>query len=322
MLVGRQCAESMTALERACQCLKAAHYYQGLGPNCMGFSNDTRRLPEQDAIDAVLQHANAAESCTVLLALLKESDASASGKAYAMAGLERMLPHSEDWLYLALESLAIEPCALDAQLNAMEGCIITHHTLKRRLEWDSFGSRLPLAALLRAHAGTLLQDDGAAVAWCRQLATAGVNTCDEFVDMVLGMCCELTLWEGDDAAATVMAVEPAAELQSAENARLRSELGMQSTCINIVLLLRFAQHFLHDILKQPRPKKPQPKRELEYHPLLALQTAPYPAGVNRMRREEHLHPDEFNAVLGLKIDEFRALTTAARNELLQKHGLF
>ena len=285
----------------------------------MGFSNDTRRLPEQDAIDAVLQHANAAESCTVLLALLKESDASASGKAYAMAGLERMLPHSEDWLYLAIESLASEPCALDAQVNSMEGCIITHHTLKRRLEWGSFGSRLPLAALLRAHAGTLLQDDGAAVAWSRQLAAAGVNTCDEFVDVVLGMCSELTLWEGDNA---VMTVAAAAELQSAENSRLRSELGMQSTSLNIVRLLRFAQHFLHDILTQPRPKKPQPKSEVEYHPLLALQTAPYPAGVNRMRREEHLHPAEFHSVFGFNIEEFRALPTAARNELLQQHGLF
>jgi hypothetical protein len=309
----------MAALERACQCLKAAHYYQGLGPNCMGFSNDTRRLPEQDAIDAVLQHASAAESCTVLLALLKDSDASASGKAYAVAGLERLLPHSEDWLYLAIESLASEPSALDAQVNSMEGCIITHHTLKRRLEWGSFGSRLPLAALLRAHAGTLLQDDDAVVAWCRQLAAAGVVTCHEFVHAVLGMCSELTLWEGDDA---VMAAAAAAELQSAENSRLRSELGMQSTGINIVRLLRFAQHFLHDILKQPRPKKPQPKRDVEHHPLLALQTAPYPAGVDRMRREEHLHPAEFHAVFGASIDEFRALPTAARNELLQKHGLF
>ena len=287
----------------------------------MGFGNDTRRLPEQDVIDAVLQHTNLAETCTVLLSLLKDSDTSPSGKAYAMAGLERMLPKSEDWLYLAIESLSSEPSALDAQVNTMEGCIITHYTLQRRLDWGSFGSRLPLAALLRAEAGTLLQDDGAAGAWSRQLAAAGVNTCDEFVDVILGMCSALTLWEGD-AAATEMAVEVAAELQSAENSRLRSELGMHSTDINIVRLLRFAQHFLHDILKQPRPKKPQPKREVEYHPLLALQTTPYPAGVNRMRREEHLHPAEFHAVFGLNIDEFRALPTAARNELLQKHGLF
>ena len=312
----------MTELELAFQCLKRAHCYQGLGSNCVGFGNDTQRLPEQVAIDAVLQHSNLAESCTALLSIVKNSDASPSGKAYAMAGLERLLPHSEDWLYLAIESLASEPSVLDAQVNAMEGCIITHQTLQRRLDWGSLGSRLPLAALLRAEAGTLLRDDGAAVAWARQLTAAGVNTCDEFVYVVLGICSALTRWEGDDAAATELAVAAAAELQSAENSRLRSELGMQSTCINIVQLLQFAQHFLHEILKQPRPKKPQPKREVEYHPLLALQTAPYPAGVNRMRREEHLHPAEFHATFGLNIDEMRALPTAARNELLRMHGLF
>ena len=131
----------------------------------MGFGNDTRRLPEQDAIDAVLQHTHAAETCAVLLSLAKDSDTSPGGKAYAMAALERMLPRSGDWLYLAIESLASEPSALDAQLNTMEGCIIKHCTLQRSLEWGSFGNRLPIAALLRAEAGTLLQDDSTAAAW-------------------------------------------------------------------------------------------------------------------------------------------------------------
>jgi hypothetical protein len=288
----------------------------------MGFGNDTRRLPEQDAIDAVLQHTQAAETCAVLLSLVKDSDTSPGGKAYAMAGLERMLPRSGDWLYLAIESLASEPSALDAQLNTMEGCIIKHCTLQRSLEWGSFGSRLPIAALLRAEAGTLLQDDSTAAAWAVQLAAAGVNTCEEFVEVILGMCRALTLWEGDDAATTEMSVQAAAELQSADNARLRSALGMQGAGINVVRLLRFGQHFLHQSLKNPRPKKPQPKREVEFHPLLALQTKPYPEGVNRMRREEHLRPAEFHAVFGLNIDEFRALQTSARNELLQKNGLF
>lgn len=57
---------------------------------------------------------------------------------------------------------------------------------------------------------------------------------------------------------------------------------MQFTDFNAVGLLRFAQHFLHQTLKQRRPKKPhRAKREAAFHPPLALQTAPYPAGVNR-----------------------------------------
>ncbi len=286
----------------------------------MGFGNDTRRLPEQDAIDVMLQHPNLADTCAVLLSLVKDldMDTSPSGKAYAMAGLEWMLPKCEDWLYLAIESTASKPSVLDAQLNTMEGCIISHCTFQRRLEWGSFGSRLPLLALLRAEAGTLLQDNRAAVARARQLAAAGINTCEEFVEVILGTCHELTLWEGDDAAVTEKALEAAAELQSAENARLRSELDMRSTDLNVVRLLRFAQHFLHQSLKQPRPNKTQPKREVAFHPLIALQTAPYPAGANRMRREEHLHPAEFFAVFGLTIDSFRALPTPARNELLQQ----
>jgi hypothetical protein len=310
-------------LELACQCLKKAHYYQGLGPNCMGFGNDSRRLPEQDAIDVMLQHPNLADMCALLLSLVKDSGTSPCGKAYAMAGLERMLPKSEDWLYLAIESLASESSALHTQLNTMEGCIISHCSLNRRLEWCSFGSRLPLAALLRAEAGTLLQEDGAAVSRACQLFTsAGMNTCDEFVEVILRICPELTIWEGDDAATIEKALEAAARLQSAENSRLRSELGMQSTDFNIVRLLRFAQHFLHETLQQPRPKKPRAKREVAFHSLLSLQTAPYPAGVNRMRREEHLHPAEFFAVFGLTVDSFHALPTPARNELLQQHGLF
>jgi hypothetical protein len=309
----------MTELELACQCLKKAHYYQGLGPNCIGIG--TFRVPEQDAIDVMLQHPNLAETCAVLLSLVKDSDSSATCKAYAMAGLEQMLPKSEDWLYLAIESLSSEPSILNAQLNTMAGCIITHCTFRWRFDWDSFGSRVPLAALLRAEAGTLLQDDSAAVALALQLAILGINTCEDFVEVVLRLCPALTLWATDDAATTEKALE-AAELQSAENAKLRSELEMQSTDLNVVRLLRFAQHFLHESLQQPRPKKPQPKREVEFHPLLALQTTPYPVGVNRMRREEHLHPIEFFAVFGLTIDAFRALPTPARNELLQQHGLF
>jgi hypothetical protein len=270
-------------------------------------------------MDVMLQHPNLAETCAVLLALVKDSDTSPSGKAYAMAGFERMLPKSEDWLYLAIESLASEPSALDARLKTMEGCIISHCTLQRII---SFGRRLPLSALLRAEAGTLLQDDSVAVARASQLAAAGINTCEDFVEVILGMCRALTLWEGDDAASTEKAVEAAVELQSAENARLRSELGMQSTDLNVVRLLRFAQHFLHESLQQPRPKKTQPKREVEFYPLLALQTTPYPVGVNRMRREEHLHPAEFFAVFGITQAVFRALPTPARNELLQHHGLF
>ena len=312
----------MTELEPACQCLKKAHYYQGLGPNCMGFGNDARRLPEQDAIDVMLQHANLADACAALLSLVKDPDASRCGKAYAMAGLERLLPKSEDWLYLAIESLAGDPSALHAQLSSMEGCIITHCTLNRRLEWCSFGRRLPFAAVLRAEAGTLLQEDAAAAATTCQLSAAGINTCEEYVEAILGICPELTIWEGDDVAADEKGSEAAARLQSAENSTLRSELGMQSTDFNAVRLLRFAQHFLHRTLQQPRPKKHAAKREVAFHSLLALQTAPYPAGVNRMRREEHLHPAEFFSVFGLTMDSFRALPTPARNQLLQLHGLF
>jgi hypothetical protein len=179
-----------------------------------------------------------------------------------------------------------------------------------------------VAALLRAEAGTLLQEDGAAAARASQLSAAGINTCEEYVEVVLGICHELTIWEGDDVATTEEALGASARLQSAENLRLRSELGMQFTDFNAVRLLRFAQHFLHRTLKQPRPKKPQAKREVAFHSLLALQTAPYPAGVNRMRREEHLHPTEFFAVFGLDMASFRALPTPARNQLLQLHGLF
>jgi hypothetical protein len=74
-------------------------------------------------------------------------------------------------------------------------------------------------------------------------------------------------------------------------------------------------------MKQNRPKKPQAKREVAFHALLALQTAPYPAGVNRMRRMELLHPAQI-AVFGLTIDSFRALPTPALNELMQQHRLF
>jgi hypothetical protein len=82
----------------------------------------------------MLQHPNVADACAALLSLVKDPDASHCGKANAIAGLEHTLPKSEDWLYLAIENLAGEPLALDAQLSDMEGCIITHCTLRRRLE--------------------------------------------------------------------------------------------------------------------------------------------------------------------------------------------
>ncbi len=59
-------------------------------------------------------------------------------------------------------------------------------------------------------------------------------------------------------------------------------------------------------MKQHRPKKPQAKRDVAFHALLALQTAPYLAGVNRMRRVELLHPAQF-VVFGLTVYSFCAV---------------
>lgn len=47
-------------------------------------------------------------------------------------------------------------------------------------------SRQPMAALPRAGAGTLMQADGTTVARSCQLCAAGINTCEEYVEVILG----------------------------------------------------------------------------------------------------------------------------------------
>ena len=44
-----------------------------------------------------------------------------------------------------------------------------------------------MAAQLRAEAGTLLQEDEAAAARTSQLSAAGISTCEEYVEVILGI---------------------------------------------------------------------------------------------------------------------------------------